>query len=142
MDALPDAYEGQYYGNVICAIFVARRISAHQVWLHPCYSLHACRREPGRVGRLLQKNSGNYHKAAGTFHKIAIYNSGGISLLSKFDVKIVPLDQGPIRHNIPDSNAGTNHFHELKMILLQPDQLYLSHGTTATQLESKYNRRH
>lgn len=142
VDALPDVYEEKHYEHVIHAIFVAGRISENRICVHILAT--ACMlvgEDPDEFMNYF-KNLGEYHKAAATFHRVAVYNSGGKSLLSRFDVKVVPLDPEPIRHSIPDSITRVNHFHELKTRLLLPDQLCLLHGTTATQLESKYNHRY
>lgn len=143
MDALPDVYEEKNYENVIHAIFVAGRISGNRVCVYILATACMLVGEDPNEFMDYFKNLGEYHKAAATFHRVAVYNSGGKSLLSRFDIKIVPLDLEPVRYSIPDSNTGVNHFHELKTKLLEPDdQLCLSHGTTATQLESEYNRRY
>lgn len=142
VDALPDIYEEQYYEHVIHAIFVAGRISENRVSVYILATACMLVDEDPEEFINYFNNLGEYHKAASTFHRVAVYNSGGKSLLSRFDVKIVPLDLEPVRHSIPDSSTSVNHFHELKTRLLLPGQLCRSHGTAATQLESEYNHRY
>lgn len=142
VDTFPDVYGEENYENVAHVIFIARQVSGCGVCEYVLTT--ACTLVGENPDELIDyfRGLGDYHEAVIVFYQMAIYTYRGKYILSGFDIKIVSLDLEPVCHNIPNSSAGADHFHELKTKLLHPDHQYLLHGTAAAHLESKYNNRY